>query len=94
MQEEFKTILILENEIEAQLLDSILTERNIPHLITTYHDSAYDGIYQSQKGWGHIDAPEEYKEEIMEIYAHLSTGNDELADEAELPDGAELPEKE
>ena len=86
MQEEFKTILILENEIEAQLLDSILTERNIPHLITTYHDSVYDGIYQAQKGWGHIDAPEEYKEEIMEIYANLPTGNNELPVEEESID--------
>lgn len=30
--EKFKKILILENEIEARLLDSVLNERNIPHL--------------------------------------------------------------
>ena len=89
MQEEFKTILILENEIEAQLLDSILTERNIPHLITTYHDSVYDGIYQSQKGWGHLDAPEEQQAEIMEIYTNLSADNGELPDE--LPEETDLP---
>lgn len=34
-------ILILDNEIEAKLLDSILTERDIPHRIKSYHDSAY-----------------------------------------------------
>jgi hypothetical protein len=75
--EEFKTILVLENEIEAQLLDSILTERDIPHFIKTYHDSAYDGIYQSQKGWGRLESPEEYKQEIMEIYASLPVNADE-----------------
>jgi hypothetical protein len=75
--EEFKTILVLENEIEAQLLDSILTERDIPHFIKTYHDSAYDGIYQSQKGWGRVESPEEYKQEIMEIYASLPVNADE-----------------
>lgn len=79
--EEFKKILVLENEIEAQLLDSILTDRNIPHFIKTYHDSAYNGIYQPQKGWGRLDAPEEYKKEILEIYKNLP-GNDE-----ELPSG-------
>ncbi len=76
--EEFKKILIFENEIEAQLMESILIERNIPYLIKTYHDSVYDGIYQAQKGWGRLDAPEEYKEEIMEIYENLSPDNDEL----------------
>ena len=73
---ELKKILVLENEIEAQLLDSILTERNIPHVIKTYHDSVYNGIYQTQKGWGRLDAPEEYKEEILDIYKNLP-GNDE-----------------
>lgn len=68
---EFKKILILENEIEAQLLDSILNEREIPHRIRSYHDSAYDGIYQTQKGWGRVDAPLEYKEEILSIYQDL-----------------------
>jgi hypothetical protein len=80
--EEYKKILVLENEIEAQLLDSILTERNIPHLIRTYHDSVYDGIYQAQKGWGRVDAPEEYKEEIAEIYKNLSTDNEELPEDS------------
>ncbi len=70
--EEFKKVLILNNEIEAQLLDSILTEREIPHLIRSYHDSAYNGIYQAQKGWGRIDAPEEFREEIIEIHKNLS----------------------
>ncbi len=70
--EEFKKVLILNNEIEAQLLDSILTEREIPHLIRSYHDSAYNGIYQAQKGWGRVDAPEEFREEIIEIHKNLS----------------------
>ena len=69
--EEFKKILILENEIEAQLLDSVLNERGIPHRIRSFHDSAYDGIYQAQKGWGRVEAPLEHKEEILSIYQDL-----------------------
>lgn len=68
---EFKKILVLDNEIEARLLDSILLERNIPHRLRSYHDSAYDGLYQAQKGWGHIEAPEEYREEIQTICREL-----------------------
>lgn len=65
---------ILENEFEAQLLDSILTERNIPHCLTSYHDTAYDGLYQTQFGWGYLSAPETYQDEIDEILADLRSG--------------------
>jgi len=72
--EEFKKILVLENEIEARLLDSVLNERNIPHRIRSYHDSAYDGIFQTQKGWGVMLAPPEYEEEVLSIYQDLPLG--------------------
>jgi len=71
----YKKIVVLDNEIEAQLMDSILTERNIPHRMRSYHDSAYDGIFQAQKGWGHIEAPLRYKEEIIAIQADLPVKN-------------------
>ena len=65
-------ILLIKNEIESMLLDEILTEKNIPHLIRSYHDSAYDGLWQSQSGWGHLEAQEEYSEEILNIYKEMS----------------------
>lgn len=65
-------ILMFKNEIEAMLLDEILTEKQIPHLIRSYHDSAYDGLWQTQTGWGHIEAPEEYSGEIHRIYDQMS----------------------
>jgi hypothetical protein len=68
MKKDFVKILKLDNEVEAQLMKNSLEERNIPHMVRSYHDSAYDGIYQFQKGWGVILAPESFKEEIMEIY--------------------------
>ena len=69
--DEYKKAATIENEIESQLLDSILNERNIPHLITSYYDTAYDGLYQTQKGWGYISAPEAYVKEIQEIISYL-----------------------
>ncbi|MCX5719086.1 MAG: hypothetical protein NT055_03815 [Nitrospirae bacterium] len=65
-------ILILNNAIEASLLDGLLKERDIPHVIRSYHDSAYDGLWQIQSGWGQLDAPEEYKDEILMIYNEMS----------------------
>ncbi len=80
--DEYKKMVVLDNEIEAQLMDSILTERNIPHRMKSYHDSAYDGIFQAQKGWGHIEAPLRYKEEIIAIHADLPVKNHQEEAEA------------
>ena len=62
-----KKIAVLDNIVQAQMLESLLKERNIPHVMKTYHDSAYDGLFQGQKGWGHVEAPEKYKAEILAI---------------------------
>ena len=62
---------ILENEDEARLIESILTERGIPHLMRSYHDTAFDGLYQTQKGWGYVSAPESFKDEINEIISDI-----------------------
>ncbi|MEN8246554.1 MAG: hypothetical protein ABFS43_16835 [Thermodesulfobacteriota bacterium] len=59
----------LENIVEAQLMESILKEKGIPHRIRSFHDTAYDGLFQFQKGWGEIYAPGELKEEILDIMA-------------------------
>jgi hypothetical protein len=76
--EEFKKVLVIDNAIEAQLMDSVLTERNIPHRMRSYHDTAYDGIYQVQKGWGHVEAPVEYHEEIIAIRRELPLKEEDL----------------
>lgn len=65
-------VLLFNNEFEAKLLDEILNEKNIPHLIRSYHDSVYDGLWQMQSSWGLIEAPEEYREEIIQIYSQMS----------------------
>ena len=62
---------ILDNEFEAQVLESILKERMIPHWIHSYHDTAFDGLYQAQKGWGYVSAPDEFSEEVKEILSDL-----------------------
>jgi len=66
--ERYKKIIALNNEMEAKLVENLLTERNIPHRIRSYHDSAYDGLFQMQKGWGIVEAPEEYEDEIKSLY--------------------------
>lgn len=65
--EHYKKIAVLENEFEAQLLQSVLDEREIDHYLKSFHDIAYDGLFQKSFGWGAIFAPEAYETEILEI---------------------------
>jgi len=67
----FVKIAVLHNEVEARLLASILNDRSIPHLIRSYYDLAYDGLFQSQKGWGRVEAPDRHQGEILEILEDL-----------------------
>ena len=70
-------ILILENEIEARLIDELLKEKGIPHLVRSFHDSAYDG---------RLDAPEEYRDEILKIYEEMSLSEGMHHDEEAHPE--------
>jgi hypothetical protein len=70
--EKLEKILVFNNQMEAKLLEEILTEKNIPFLIRSYYDLAYDGLWQVQSGWGHLEAPAEHRLEILEIYKEMS----------------------
>ena len=69
--DEVERIIDLDNEMIARLMESILIERKIPHILRTNHDSAYDGLWAYQQGWGFIEAPLEFRDEIMSIYEDL-----------------------
>ena len=69
--ESLRKVLVLDNEIQAQLMEGILTERDIPHFIRSYDDLAYGGIFQSQKGFGQLEAPESFHDEVRTIFDDL-----------------------
>jgi len=72
-------VATLENEVEAQVLSSMLDAEGIAHAIRTYHDTAYNGIFQMQKGWGIVEADLEDRAAILEILQNLRTGNTPLS---------------
>ncbi len=74
MQTPLIKIATLYNIIEAQVIESVLDEREIPYRIRSFHDTAYDGLFQFQKGWGEVYAPAESKEEILEIIQSARQG--------------------
>lgn len=75
-------IAVLRNEIEAQLLAGELAELDIPHLMKSYYDGAFDGVYQFSKGWGHVEAPSEFRDKILEILDGIRQGSLNVEDDS------------
>jgi hypothetical protein len=69
--ERFEKVAVLDNEVQAELMDEVLSGRDIPHILQSYHDSALDGIFQAGKGWGVILAPAPFREEILAALAEV-----------------------
>ena len=65
------TVSDLANEIEAQILDQVLNENNILHLIKPYGDTAYGNLLEFGRGWGFIRAAEKDKETILALLADI-----------------------
>lgn len=63
----FKKIAVMDNEVQARFLEESLKAENIPHIMKSYHETAFDGLFSLQKGWGHVEAPEQYREHILNI---------------------------
>ena len=74
----FGKIAILNGMIETQLVCSVLDERNIPYLVRSFHDTAYDGLYQIQKGWAELRGPSSRQAEILEILESVRSENIEI----------------
>ena len=53
-----KNLLKPDNEAEAIALQAILKQHGIQAKIVSFHDTAYDGLFQHQYGWGVIKVPE------------------------------------
>jgi hypothetical protein len=45
------------NSAEAEVIQKILAQEGIPAQVLSFHDTAYDGLFQVQKGWGVIRVP-------------------------------------
>ena len=69
--EPYEKILTLNNQFEASRMKDILTEKKIPHGIVSSSDSAFGGVTRIEFGWGYLEAPAQYKEEILKIFKEI-----------------------
>ena len=58
---------IVENRFEGDRVSQALDEAGIPFLIKSFLDTAYDGLYIPQKGWGAVMVPENFEEGAGQI---------------------------
>jgi hypothetical protein len=70
--DKYEKIAVLDNEVEAELLEEILKEKDIPYLIRSYYDSAYNGLFQITEGWGYVASSKDHKDEIMQVLSDIT----------------------
>ena len=71
--EKYEKILVLSNEFEAERLEEVLLDKGIPYGIVSSGDSVLEGINQMEFGWGYVEAPPEFRDEILAIYNEIIT---------------------
>jgi hypothetical protein len=74
----------VENRFEGDRVSQTLQEAKIPFLIKTFLDTAYDGLYLPQKGWGVVMVPKHFEEEAERIISEVKRSfNKEERDETD-----------
>jgi hypothetical protein len=61
----------VENRFEGDRISQALQEAGIPFLIKSFLDTAYDGLYIPQKGWGVVMVPEKNREEAKRLISEV-----------------------
>lgn len=62
----------LDDRFQADLWTQALEEQGVPHLLRTFEDTAYDGLFITQKGYGRIFVEEDWLERAQELDAELA----------------------
>ena len=81
-------VFTLKDSFEADLIKGELEREGIPVLIRSFRDTAYNGIYIPQKGWGEVRVPESKKERAEKIISALEDAIEKEA--VKINDGKEL----
>jgi hypothetical protein len=82
-REVFVKVATVDNKFEADVLTNSLKKECIPVMVRSFHDTAYDGIYIPQKGWGIILVPGEDKDKAEEIIAAVKGAISEDTEQSE-----------
>jgi len=82
-QSDMVRIHTVENRFEADLLMQALGEESIPAMLRRFEETAYDGLFVIQMGWGAILVPGDYETEARSVIENvLENISESSADES------------
>ena len=70
-QQDMVRIHTVENRFEADLLIQSLRQEHIPAMLRRFEETAYDGLFVTQMGWGAILVPGDYKGEAARVVSRV-----------------------
>ena len=70
-QQDMVRIHTVEYRFEADLLVQALRQDNIPVLLRRFEETAYDGLFVTQMGWGALLVPGDYEEEAASVVSRV-----------------------
>jgi hypothetical protein len=70
-QQDMVRVHTVENRFEADLLVQALRQENIPVLLRRFEETAYDGLFVTQMGWGALLVPGDYEEEAASVISRV-----------------------
>ncbi len=62
---------MIENRFEGERIAQVLEDAGIPYMITSFLDTAYNGLYIPQKGWGRVMVPEAFLDQAGQMVAEV-----------------------
>ena len=73
----------VENRFEGDRVSQVLAEAEIPFMLKSFLDTAYDGLYIPQKGWAAVMVPGEFRERAERLISEVKKSFEEGRDEVE-----------
>ena len=79
-REEYENVLVLENIVEANLMESLLNDEGISFYIREWKDVNFDGVWTEQKGYGWLMGRKADENRIRKIYTDRVGHDEKLTD--------------
>ncbi len=68
---------VVENRFEGDRISQSLQDAGIPFLVKSFLDTAYNGLYVPQKGWGMVLVPETFLDKAETVIAEVKNSFEE-----------------
>lgn len=69
----YQKLRILQDRFEADLVAAALAEAGVDFFIRTFEDTAYDGLFVTQEGWGAVWVAGPDVPEALDILRHFDS---------------------